>query len=808
MRFSPIFLLILFPSPFLADSPRLDPYGDPLPKGASVRIGTTRMLHENTLTWVEIARNGKRIVSGGMYGEKWIHVWDAGSGKRIALIPTKEDQETWRVAISPDGKRVAALLSNPGKNHYQMHLVVWDVDSKKRLCDVYTNLRQSNEEPIAFSPDGKLAAVQVGDIYLIDIEKAKVIRTFVNSNRQSTHLSFVKNGKYLFGGGPKYALWNIENGHKFVWDSGTLLETCQTSDLSEDGKVLLIAGFKEAYLADLTFPDKETDPIRLTQRATFPLEDVNAKRSAIAPDGKRFLLVGDSTTIHQFSSDPKKPVQKQVFQTMPITFRFVDQTPFTIERGKDMYSRELHLWDLEKGKERSSEWNLKYADSGASWSKDGKEIYTGNKRWDSATGKFLREEKPQPFVEKKPWQTPDGRTGLISKDGKTAIISIAEKQDPRAIFSSRLQVVPPATGVEVWDTQKNQVRTKFRDTIAMFPRMGSFHSPQVMLSEDARTFLFCNYTELQIWDVTTGRLLVLEDLAKSGVGHPPFVELTPDGRRVLLLSQSGAFIFDIASQTYLFRHQQKPKGGGWTGGTLLANLSRMAIGSDQGYFKILDTQTGQNILETDTEQKWVQRLIFSPDGKRILTQGSAGWGLIWDLPEQKNLSKGFDPKELDEAWKLLLEVDAHRVQVVMNRWFLSGKEEIDFLGKHLIPEANSDEKEVRKLLDQLTSDQFRQREAAKKKLLELGEPVVPYLRKQLEEAKDPDLKERLIQVVDKPIIRLKPLGPEELRKIRAVEICERIHSPEAQTLLKRLASGSLHFPLTEESQRVLERWER
>src|SRR5205807_810114 len=107
---------------------------DPLPAGAVARVGTLRLLHDNTLTWAALAADGRRIVSGGMYGERQIHVWDRATARRVALLPTGPQNETWGVAISRDGNRVAALLSLPGKQAYRMHVAVWDVGSGKELC--------------------------------------------------------------------------------------------------------------------------------------------------------------------------------------------------------------------------------------------------------------------------------------------------------------------------------------------------------------------------------------------------------------------------------------------------------------------------------------------------------------------------------------------------------------------------------------------------------------------------------------------------------------------------------------------------
>src|SRR4051794_28982631 len=162
----------------LVAAPKNDRYGDPLPDGAVARIGTIRLLLDDTLTWADFSADGKRLVTGGMYGERRIHVWDTATGKRVALLPTTDENETWAVASSDDRKRVAAVLSTPGKGAYRMWLTVWDVASGKKLAQVLTQKRDSGFERIAFAPDGKTAAVRVGKIYLVDIEAGRVTGTF------------------------------------------------------------------------------------------------------------------------------------------------------------------------------------------------------------------------------------------------------------------------------------------------------------------------------------------------------------------------------------------------------------------------------------------------------------------------------------------------------------------------------------------------------------------------------------------------------------------------------------------------------
>src|SRR5262249_25952111 len=56
---------------------RTDRYGDPLPDGVMVRLGTTRLRHSDKVHQVAFDPDGKSVVSCGADG--WAHRWDAAT---------------------------------------------------------------------------------------------------------------------------------------------------------------------------------------------------------------------------------------------------------------------------------------------------------------------------------------------------------------------------------------------------------------------------------------------------------------------------------------------------------------------------------------------------------------------------------------------------------------------------------------------------------------------------------------------------------------------------------------------------------
>jgi hypothetical protein len=122
------------------------------------------------------------------------------------------------------------------------------------------------------------------------------------------------------------------------------------------------------------------------------------------------------------------------------------------------------------------------------------------------------------------------------------------------------------------------------------------------------------------------------------------------------------------------------------------------------------------------------------------------------------------------------------------------------------PEAGFDESEVRELLSRLVSPRYADREAARRRLAELGEPLVPRLRAEAKRSEDNDARESLRRLVDRPDRRVPPPQGKELHRLRALEILERIGTPAARTVVERVSKGAPGFAVTNEAGAILRRW--
>src|SRR5262249_39069558 len=104
-------LVVCLTSAALADAPKTDADGDPLPQGVLARLGSSRFTHSANVDHIAFSADGKSVVFVGR--DSVVGRWNLADGKeagRVQLQPYGPRS----FLLSPDGTTIAQARSNQG----------------------------------------------------------------------------------------------------------------------------------------------------------------------------------------------------------------------------------------------------------------------------------------------------------------------------------------------------------------------------------------------------------------------------------------------------------------------------------------------------------------------------------------------------------------------------------------------------------------------------------------------------------------------------------------------------------------------
>jgi hypothetical protein len=150
----------------------------------------------------------------------------------------------------------------------------------------------------------------------------------------------------------------------------------------------------------------------------------------------------------------------------------------------------------------------------------------------------------------------------------------------------------------------------------------------------------------------------------------------------------------------------------------------------------------------------------------------------------------------------LADADAAKAWRAVWRLANAPQDALAFLRGRVKPYPTAAADVTRKLLADVDSDSFKVREAAVKRLKELGLQAEPALRSAL--GAKPSLEQR--RRIEELLAALREPSPptaEELRQLRALIVLERIGTPDARWLLEEVAKGPESARLTRQARAAL-----
>ena len=182
------------------------------------------------------------------------------------------------------------------------------------------------------------------------------------------------------------------------------------------------------------------------------------------------------------------------------------------------------------------------------------------------------------------------------------------------------------------------------------------------------------------------------------------------------------------------------------------------------------------------------------------------WDVSGVLREEHHSSARLRSEDLRELWSDLAGDDAPRAFRAVRQLALLPEQSFPFLKKHLRPDPPVDHRRIAQLIADLDNDRFEVREKATIELIRLGKSAEPALRQTLKNPASAEVRLRAERVLGE--LNPSRLSPDLLRALRALEVLERIGTPEARKVIDSLAKGSTHPRVQEEAKASLARLTR
>jgi WD40 repeat protein len=245
--------------------------------------------------------------------------------------------------------------------------------------------------------------------------------------------------------------------------------------------------------------------------------------------------------------------------------------------------------------------------------------------------------------------------------------------------------------------------------------------------------------------------------------------------------------------------------GAVTGPMAFSPDGRRLVTASAEALQVWDSFTGRElrrwgIADAPRGQPIANVLAISTDGKTLASGHTDGTILLWPLPTTESPPRA----SAADSWADLAADDASRAWIAVARLVDSPAEALALLRERLTPAAPPPAPHVQALIDDLGSESFARREAAEKELARRLDLIDESLRKALAASRSPEQSRRLRQLFDAPLTLA---VPERVRRWRALMVLGQIATPEARTLLERVAGGPTSAVETEAAKSALRRFD-
>jgi RNA polymerase sigma factor (sigma-70 family) len=806
------------PAVAIAPEPRrVDGDGEPLPRGAVLRLGSLRLRHGYCLQSLAFTPDGELLFSGGW--DQVIRAWDPATGQQVREVRAPE-HGVGAIAVSPDGQ----LLAGAGMTG---DVLLWDAATGREVRRLGGHRRVLG---VAFSPKGdRLVSGHEAAASVWDVSTGKALHTLA-VEVDAVAVAFSPDGRHVATGSKGTVIWDADTGklvHQLTGEGNHV----NALAFSPDGRALLSAVLNGPLVA--------WDVATGKPLAGLPGNPHHVHALAFSPDGKLLATGGGDLAhageVHLWDWPARK--ERWNVTAHPSVLHTLAFSPDGRTLASGSAESLVRIWDTATGKSLNpTTAGHQERVTSVAYSSDGGAIITGSwdrtiRVWDTASGKErvtlavgTEAEARAPFraaAVRYFTQAPDGKLlAVVRSDGSVRIFELPSGKEVRSLPGHTVAFSPDGRLIAAGGSDAGSIGLYERDTGRLVRELRGHQTAVAALAftDGGKTLVSRGMVSVgafrpgdpaqsetefvRAWDVATGKQLqaspgggaLIDSLTSSSDGRT-VATLGGEGKTVVLLeAATGGRRAELSGHTMmLFRAKLAPDG-----------RTAVSAGVD-GAIRLWELPSGKEIARLEGHRGAVMDLDFSPDGRRLASAGHDTTVLVWDVARYTRRERApvrLSADELRSAWEDL-GGDAGKAYRAIGALAAAPEQSVPFLAERVRPAAAPDAKRVAKLLADLDDERFEVREQASRELEGLGRLAGPALRQALAGRPSAEADRRLTGLVKK-VAGAAPT-PEEVRAIRVVEALEQAGTAAARRLLTDLAGGVPEARLTREAKATLQR---
>jgi|GEM_PF-1208205 len=654
------------PTPFILAWPTATPAPTMIPSSdsttdntKSIEIGNASQVQEKTrfskgtIEEVIWSLDGASILVSGSMGNSEYTI-NTLNGNFTNSSDNEHNGWTYHSVSLPDGQ----ILST-GTNFGRVY--VWDDTTGRTLVDL-----EGGGEPV-LSPDGNLLVYLNPDVKLevYDIANQESLTILESYSNYSLRPIFSPDGQYVaavqsLGWRLRYEdsirIWNARTGEIVNALSGPDNDITNMS-FSVDGKFMVGAAGGSAWVWDLrpgAIPDEMgLYPVELKDNLNIYPRKVTA--ATLSPDNK-ILAVGTSEhTLKLYDRGTKEVIRELNGHSASIrALVFSPNGQYLVSVDQD---GNLILWEVASGKRLADLHDHSGPVAGLLYQLDGDLVAWGEgTTWElsPSDGQILHKTQIksngsilaaspagdllavyEPFTV----SLLDAQSGIIIQELE------GEAEDPwveyqqeglvfrrfyAASFSADGDRLATAGTGGVWyyDTSSNRLLQQFPGNNAQ----------KIVLSPDGQwmlTSLYEQYSPISVYDLQSGNILFSLDEAFRGSDIPQAI-FSPDGHWVgmIQITWDGPYKLNIYDTVTKQLTMSIPLGEDIPLSSLAFNPtgSLVAVGRADGEILLIDVNQMDVVVTLIGHRGAVDHLIFSPDGRYLVSGSNDGTNRTWGLP--------------------------------------------------------------------------------------------------------------------------------------------------------------------------------